>query len=109
MVRYGNNLDRFDAYSAKNHKKMERQLIQYMSMSQETLPQVIDKLIKGEKIVKVHSVTPERNVTPENKTTITPRANQSKLKPIDNLVKRVQLKLKPSIFGASLNSNRSDS
>jgi len=27
MVRYGNNLDRFDAYSAKNHKKMERQLI----------------------------------------------------------------------------------
>jgi hypothetical protein len=58
-------------------------------------------LIKGEKIIKSQIITPERNVTPENKSPITPRANHSKLKPIDNFVKRVQLKLKPSIFGTS--------
>ncbi len=62
-----------------------------MSISQETLSQVIDKLIKGEKIQRVYIT--DRMVTPESKSPITPRVYWSKTKPIDNFVKRVQLKL----------------
>ena len=38
MIRVGGGgVERFDTYVPKNHRKMERQLIEYMSMSQQTL------------------------------------------------------------------------
>lgn len=37
MVRVGGGTERFDAYVPKNHRKFERLLIQYMSISQEDL------------------------------------------------------------------------
>ena len=50
MVRVGNSVERFDQYVPKNHRKFQRQLIDNMSRSQETLTWVVDALVRGEKI-----------------------------------------------------------
>ena len=50
MVRVGGGVERFDMYVPKNHRKFERQLVEYMSKSQETLAWVVDALVRGEKI-----------------------------------------------------------
>jgi len=50
VVRVGGGVERLDMYVPKNHRKFERQLVEYMSRSQETLAWVIDALVRGEKI-----------------------------------------------------------
>lgn len=52
MIRVGGGVERFDIYVPKNHRKMERQIVDYMSKSQESLQWVCDALIRGEKIKK---------------------------------------------------------
>ena len=50
MIRIGGGVERFDTYVPKNHRKMEGQLVDYMSKSQEDLNWVVDALMRGEKI-----------------------------------------------------------
>lgn len=52
MVRVGGGTERFDTYVPKNHRKFERQLVDYMSKSQESLVWVVEKLMAGENIRK---------------------------------------------------------
>lgn len=52
MVRVGGGTERFDYYMPKNHRKFERQLVQYMSNSQSDLQTVVDRIIAGQKIKK---------------------------------------------------------
>ena len=54
MIRVGSGggVERFDVYVPKNHRRMERQLVEYMSKSQESLSNVVDALVRGEKIRK---------------------------------------------------------
>lgn len=47
MVRKGGGTERFDYYMPKHHRKFERQLVQYMSISQSDLQTVVDKIIAG--------------------------------------------------------------
>lgn len=52
MVRKGGGAERFDYYMPKHHRKFEKQLVQYMSISQSDLQTVVDKIIAGQKIKK---------------------------------------------------------
>lgn len=52
MVRVGGGTERFDTYVPKNHRKFERQLVDYMSKSQQSLVWVVEKLMAGENIRK---------------------------------------------------------
>lgn len=47
MVRVGGGTERFDNYIQKNHRKHERTLVQYMSISQGTLDHVVEKIMSG--------------------------------------------------------------
>lgn len=52
MVRVGGGTERFDQYMPKHHRKFEKQLVQYMQLSETDLKSVVDKIVTGQKIKK---------------------------------------------------------
>lgn len=97
MVRVGGGTERFDNYIQKNHRKHERTLVQYMSISQGTLDHVVEKIMSGQKIRK-----PPQNKKEEGGEK--GKRNRSGMA----AVKRVHVKLRDdSSMSGSINSRQS--
>ena len=53
ILKVGSGIERFDSLVPKNQRKYQRQLIEYMSKTQKSLVEVVEMLIKGQKIYTV--------------------------------------------------------
>lgn len=93
IVKMGVNIERFDSFVPKMQRKIQRQLIEYMSKSQRNLYDVLEMLFRGQKIYTKSSIPKAQSFnvsqTRENQPIFNAIQQQSYLKHVP--VKNVQI------------------